>query len=441
MSSITGYAAPYSPSSRMPSLRWYAPQPPLPAMSPRPHCRQCWVGDPVATHRNHAYPRGNGHYPCPALQQHTVFTWTMANLVNMKLQAQSGRKAFSRVLWKEKQLEQYERYRRSCDIVSLELEMLLNDTMLGQQDLWDEDLSFMPGSTPAALSDNVSNAPSMSPQSASSLGQEAPLTSMPSAPRKERMPRTPGSKAERLQRSYQALLLSPQVRARQLQRQRLQHNDDQDHTFQPILHEQHQSLISFPSPSHSTRKRPHRQYKSTGVGASRPHSILVQLYGLWKQTWLRQRIMHVLTESLELMLILWVVLKLTEVSLSWMGIRMLKSPNSSGDSINNSASGRVPWLTYFYGDREGAGSAAKELYARIRRDGLRLREMRIWRQREREQLMREMVASEKAMGMQRTPFTPAAMVWAPAGRLLAQAVSGLTLAYLSDYAKQLIKKL
>ncbi|KAG0212049.1 hypothetical protein BGX28_006947 [Mortierella sp. GBA30] len=145
-------------------------------------------------------------------------------------------------------------------------------------------------------------------------------------------------------------------------------------------------------------------------------------------TWLRKRLMHVLTGSLEIMLILWVILKLSEVSMKWIGIRMMKG-------------GPQAWLMYIYGDRDGAGSAAKELYEKIRRDGLRLRQMETWRQKESELLMQDFIASEATSGIPRTPFTPAGMIWAPAKRMIAHAVSGVVLAYLSDRARSIARKL
>ncbi|KAI1317069.1 hypothetical protein EDD11_009052 [Mortierella claussenii] len=259
-----------------------------------------------------------------------------------RLQAQSGRGAFSRMMWKEKQLEQYERYRQSCDRVSLELEMLLNDTVLEAEELLDDTYT------------------------SSTLDWKRPDERRDIAPHNES-----GANA--------------------------------------------------------------KAFRSKGVGASRPQSIFMQLYALWKQTWLRKRLMHVLTESLELMLILWVVVKLSEASLAWMGIQMLKG-------------GPKAWLTYIYGDQEGAGaSVAKELYDKIRRDGFQLQRIRHWKRQESELLMKDFIASEAAlagMGMlQRTPFTPTGMVWAPVGRILAHAASGLALAYLSDNVRRIAKRL
>ncbi|KAF9362649.1 hypothetical protein BGX34_005762 [Mortierella sp. NVP85] len=138
--------------------------------------------------------------------------------------------------------------------------------------------------------------------------------------------------------------------------------------------------------------------------------------------------MHVLTESLEVMLILWVIMKLSEASLAWMGIQMSKG-------------GPRAWLAYIYGDREGAGAAAKELYEKIRRDGLRLQQYQFRQQQERETLMQEFSASEAASGIPGTPFSPKGMVLAPARRLLEHAVSGVVLAYLSDAARRLARTL
>jgi hypothetical protein len=166
----------------------------------------------------------------------------------------------------------------------------------------------------------------------------------------------------------------------------------------------------------------------------------MQLYGLWKQTWLRRRIMHILTSSLEVGLILWVIFKLGEASLSLMGIPLLKG-------------GPQTWLLYVYGDRQGPGSTvAKELYEKIRRDGLKLRQVHMRRAaRESEQLMQDFVASEAASGLaglgpgglpvSKTPFSAAGMVWGPMQRMITHAATGFVLAYLADHGKRLSKKL
>ncbi|KAF9984509.1 hypothetical protein BGZ75_003929 [Mortierella antarctica] len=176
-----------------------------------------------------------------------------------------------------------------------------------------------------------------------------------------------------------------------------------------------------------------------GAGSSRSQGIFVQLYMLWKQTWLRKRIMHVLTGSVEVVLIVCIVLKISEISLEWIGFRMLKGLRPQ------------QWLlSHLYGDgNSSVGAAAtaaasfeaKELYEKILGDGLRLRQMDSWRQQESESLMKDYITSEVASGGPRTPFTAAGMVWRPAGRMIGHAVSGIVLAYLSDRARSIARKL
>ncbi|KAG0309737.1 hypothetical protein BGZ98_008873 [Dissophora globulifera] len=439
----------------------------------------------------------NGHIPsassaatsAAATTSTSATTSTIAN--PSRVQAHSRRSAFSRMLWKEKQLEQYERYRRSCDRVSLELEMLLNDTIMDQQDLWVEysTSSMSPaipaiattdtagaafrslhhsGSSSAALSDSTVPAPLLG----SSEQQRAMSASPEDMTRVARKRAGMASEVERLQRSYQVQLLGPQVRARQLQKHReqpyqqaRQHRYRQDRSDTP----QHLPSQRFSSSASSPSRNGHpRQFRSQGVGSSRPQTLLMQLYSLWKQTWLRRRIMHVLTESLEIVLILWVVVKLSETSLAWMGYQMAKGSSASlmvpsagnqtaiGNSAISSANSNISgghhtWINsvshFIYGEREGAGAAtAKELYKRIRRDGLRIKQVGNLRRKESarsaKEFIEESLATEVAMmGTPRRPFTSTAMVWAPTGNLLAQAVSGVVLAFLVDQARQLVKKL
>ncbi|KAF9111560.1 hypothetical protein BGX27_004750 [Mortierella sp. AM989] len=385
-----------------------------------------------------------------------------------RIQAHSGangrrrsRDSFSRMTWKEKQMEQYERYRRSCDRVNLELQMLLSDTMSDAADLLEEwEYLPSPASTSSTAAATSVLAGSTAEAGSSSTNVLLPSPDIPTSNKsdqsvqQELLPsgqspiisslKTLGIneshiEAKRLQRLYRAQLLSPQVRAQQLQRKR----SDYDQAGLGSIYSYRQQHSSHQSPlvSPSQRTQPRtpistqRQFKSQGVGPSRPpESVIMQLYELWKHTWLRRRIMHILTESLEVMLGLWVVLKLSEATLSWMGIHMLKG-------------GPQNWLSYIYGDRESDGSlAAKELYQKIRRDGLQWKQIGYRKRQESEQLMKEFTASEVALlgmgsGVARTPFTSTGMVWAPARRMLAHAVSGVVLAYLSDRARYLIKKL
>ncbi|KAG0262720.1 hypothetical protein BG011_009850 [Mortierella polycephala] len=302
--------------------------------------------------------------------------------------------AFSRMLWKEKQQEQYERYRRSCDRVSLELQLLLNDTM--DADLYDE--------IPRTTSMSESNA----------TGQPRP-----SQRRKAEDPRLRSAEADMLQRRYQMQVLSPRIRPRQ-----------QPLPFQRHRHERERSMRTMHSRqlSMESRSSKGRFFRDQSVGASRTQNVFMQLYRLWKQTWLRRRLMHVLTGSLEIMLILWVVLKLSEISLAWIGIQALKG-------------GAQTWLAYIYGDRAGAGSTAKELYKKIRQDGLRMRQVGSRQRQESKAWMQDFIVSEAASGLPTTPFTASGMVWVPVRRALAHAVSGIVLAYLSDRKRYIAMKL
>ncbi|KAF8949582.1 hypothetical protein BGZ46_005087 [Entomortierella lignicola] len=375
-----------------------------------------------------------------------------------------SRDAFSRMMWKEKQMEQYERYRRSCDRVSLELQMLLNDTMMDTTVDLLEEWEYLPQSKPtsassssASAADQSSTLPSTTTtttDTGSSSTTPLPSLNLPDSNNtepSETLNEKPvgvkqnfvdsSAKAERLQRLYQAQLLSPQVRARQLRRRSGYEQSSSSSSYVPIYpyrqqQQHHHQRQSSSSSSHSQRIRPRtssptqRQFRNQSVGPSRPpRSVLVQLYELWKHTWLRRRIMHVLAESIEIMLILWVVLKLGDAILSWMGIHLLQG-------------GPQSWLKYVNGDRQGDGSlAAKELYLKIRKDGLQWTKIGYRKKQESERLMKEFKSEVDLLGMARTPFNPSGMVWAPARKMLTHAVSGVVLAYLVDQARRLSKKL
>lgn len=358
----------------------------------------------------------------------------------------SRKSAYSRMIWKEKQLEQYERYRRSCDRVSLELEMLLNDPRMGED--YEDDYNPLgslfplltespfahlhPGASETATKGTTPTTPPLS-----TTTPEENRTQPGRGGRAEAL--RVGSRAQRMQRNFQTQFLSPQVHT----------NRPHSHLYDYQGHYQQQQpspYLRFRSSGKSSlmhsqpRQQQPRHFRNQGVGGSRSQSLLMQLYGLWKQTWLRRRIMHILTGSLEVGLILWVIFKLGEASLSFMGIHLLKG-------------GPQTWLLYVYGDRQGPGSTvAKELYEKIRRDGLKLRQdhMRL-AARKSEQLMQDFVASEAASGLaglgpgghptSKTPFSAAGMVWGPMQRMITHAATGFVLAYLADHGKRLSKKL
>ncbi|KAF9331813.1 hypothetical protein BG006_005362 [Podila minutissima] len=281
----------------------------------------------------------------------------------------------SRILWKEKQQEQYDRYRRSCDMVSLELQLLLNDSA------FDSDQSDT-----SALSSSSTKAHSLGHTASSSTTM--PRSSMSSHQRNRD---GPGSKAGRMHRRYQVQFLNPNVQRR----------PREDGLYKPKS----------------------RNYKNQGAGASRSQSILMQLYNLWKHTWLRNRFMHVLTSSVEVLVILLIVIKVSQASLTWMGVRLDKSQNL---------------LTYIYGHRQGPGAAAKELYEKIRKDGLRFTHIRLQHLfPETETLVQDVLLGDKPP----TPFTPAGMVLGPAKRMLAHTMAGVALAYVSENVRHVAMKL
>jgi len=311
------------------------------------------------------------------------------------------------MIWKEKQQEQYERYRRSCDMISYELQTLLDDSFIDSDigEAAEELLLTPPVVKPAALFGTWSLDRAGLSLKRFGGDNRKPVTATPTI-----------SKAERVQRKYQAQVLGSQVRAARRRREELE--------------------LSTSMERYSRRDQsvePNRHFKSQGVGPSPSQNILVQLYRLWKQSWLRTRIMHVLTGSLEMMLVVWVVYKLSEISLGWMGVRLL---------TNNMNHGPQEWLAYIYGYRNSAGaSAAKELYKKIRQEGLAQRTRRTLRERESEALMVDYIKAETAPGMPTRHFSSTGMVWGPAGNALAHIVSGVVLAYLSDRAKGLSRKL
>lgn len=367
-----------------------------------------------------------------------------------RLSRSSSRKsAYSRMIWKEKQLEQYERYRRSCDRVSLELEMLLNDTRMDTD--YDDDYSNPLGSLfplltespfahlhPGISETSKRTTPTTPPPLSTATPEEEARTQPGRGGRAEAL--RAGSRAERIQRNFQAQFLSPQVHTSRPHSHLYDYQGHQHQQHPPSPYLRFRSSGKSSSMHSMPQQQQLRHFRNQGVGGSRSQSLLMQLYGLWKQTWLRRRIMHILTGSLEIGLILWVIFKLGEVSLSFMGVPLLKG-------------GPQTWLLYVYGDRQGPGSTvAKELYEKIRRDGLKLRQVHLRRARESEQILQDFAASEAASGLvagfgprgnqgAKVPFSAAGMVWGPVQRMITHAATGFVLAYLADHGKRLSKML
>ncbi|KAF9927211.1 hypothetical protein FBU30_003427 [Linnemannia zychae] len=264
-----------------------------------------------------------------------------------RMSGRSSRKsAYARMIWKEKQLQQYERYRRSCDRVSLELEMLLSDSMMDAE--YEDDYNPLAALFP--------------------LLTESPFTTS---------------------------------------------NNNVNTTTPSTI-----SILTTPDVSVADDKSQSGREQTEAIRAG-PRSAKLQ-------------------RSLEFGLILWVILKLGEVVLSFMGIPLLKG-------------GPQSWLMYIYGDQAGPGSTvAKGLYEKIKRDGLKLRQAHLRRVKESEQILQDF-ASEAAAGLVGTglgglsggkiPFSAAGMVWGPLQRTITHAVAGIVLAFLADHGKRLSKKL
>ncbi|KAF9024072.1 hypothetical protein CPC16_002749 [Podila verticillata] len=138
----------------------------------------------------------------------------------------------------------------------------------------------------------------------------------------------------------------------------------------------------------------------------------MQLYGLWKQTWLRTRIMHVLTGSVEVMVVVFVLIRSVKASLSWVGLQSWAE---------------VDWFSWLYGQRD-SGASAKELYEKIKRDGLQWRRVP----------MRQIKESEAPEAT--SLLSPARIVYGPAKKALKDVAAGAALAYVSDNVWRLIKK-
>ncbi|KAF9354627.1 hypothetical protein BGX26_007540 [Mortierella sp. AD094] len=213
-----------------------------------------------------------------------------------------------------------------------------------------------------------------------------------------------GSRKERLKKKYQVQFLNPDVEGTNRQSVGL--------STTKYRHEQQQLL---------QQQQP--QYTSRSVGSTRSRGVVLQLYELWQQTWLRTRIMHVITGSVEIVIIIWVVIKASRMTLTWFGVQP--------SSVNQ-------WITFIYGHRDSAGAGAKELYAKIRKDGLQMRQIKAWTRKEPVELVEDLVAGAAAStGL----ISPSSIVYGPAKRVMAHAATGIALAFFSDGARRLVRKL
>ncbi|KAF9311854.1 hypothetical protein BG003_006899 [Podila horticola] len=310
-------------------------------------------------------------HPTPRTQQYT-----------MRPSLYSGNNDYSRILWQQKQQEQHERYRKSCSRLNQELDIGLVDARVVTGS--ESDSSFY-GSI--SLASPSSSSP---PSSASSTQPSSPIS----------ISYRPGVLRAPLKSSIKGRFSSDSEASSEPRRKKNQVQFvDSDETPKR-------------RPSRSPR-RVQRRYKSQAVGSNSSTNIVMQLYGLWKQTWLRTRIMHVLTGSVEIMVVVFVLIRSVKASLSWVGLQSWAE---------------MDWFSWLYGHRD-SGASAKELYEKIKRDGLQWRHVQL-------RQIKEPEAPEAATSL----LSPARVVYGPAKKALKDVAAGAALAYVSDNVWRLIKK-
>ncbi|KAF9583681.1 hypothetical protein BGW38_008874 [Lunasporangiospora selenospora] len=351
----------------------------------------------------------------------------------------AGTSEVSRIYWRQKHEEQHDRYRKSCQRVTLELEQRFYNTST------DSDDSEAP-SERSAVSTTLS-AIGLGPSS--SLARDTrPLhrsSSSVSLPLRSSL-RKSGSKSERLKKKYQVQFLNLQP---------LDPMESSATTASASTSTSTPTSTSGSSPSTSSsskrddryeltsRQRDHqvqRSVKHQSVGSNRSRGVVLQLYELWQQTWLRTRIMHVIAGSVEVVIIIWIVIRASRATLTWFGIQ----PKTFSE-----------WLSFAYNRQwritggsssmassssaAAVGTTAKEIYAKIRKDGIRLRHVHMWNQGEPEALVEDVVMGMKVGSS--PGLTPSNVIYGPAKKVLIHAATGVVLACLSDGARRLARKL
>lgn len=294
---------------------------------------------------------------------------------SMRLPLYSGNSDYTRILWQQKQQEQHERYRKSCNRINQELDIGLIEAHVV--------------STGSESDSSIYGSISLSspPSSASSTQPSSPISYRP------------GVLKAPLKSSIKGRLSS-----------------DSEASVEP---RRKKNQVQFVDSDEAPKRRPsrsprrvQRRYKSQAVGSNSSTNIIMQLYRLWKQTWLRTRIMHVLTGSVEVMVVVFVLIRSVKASLSWVGLQSWAE---------------VDWFSWLYGQRD-SGASAKELYEKIKRDGLQ------WRHTPLRQI-KESEAPEAT-----SLLSPARVVYGPAKKALKDVAAGAALAYVSDNVWRLIKK-
>ncbi|KAF9911469.1 hypothetical protein BX616_010577 [Lobosporangium transversale] len=311
----------------------------------------------------------------------------------------------SRIYWRQKHDEQHDRYRKSCQRLTLELDERFHGLTTDSDD---SEANF--GSLTRRSKGSSSNL------SLSSLTQSStpPTPTSSSQPLQGilRSSKTDERRKERLKKKYQVQFLNPDIDGS---------NSRQDTMLSTSSYRQQKTQGQ--QPEEARQQLMQRQYTSRSVGSNRSRGVLLQLYELWQQTWLRTRIMHVVTGSVEIVIIIWVVIKASRATLTWFGIQ----PSSMNQLI-----------TFVYGYRNEADTGAKQLYEKIRKDGLRLTQLKTWNRGEPESLVQDVVAGAVTLpGL----LSPSNLVYGPAKKVVGHAVSGVALALLSGGARRLIRKL
>ncbi|KAG0323595.1 hypothetical protein BGZ99_002691 [Dissophora globulifera] len=309
----------------------------------------------------------------------------------------SAKDDVSRIYWKQKHEEQHDRYRNSCHRLTLELEGRFHGLATDSDDS-DASFSSQPHWRSGALSSVWSSMPS------------TPTISTQPLQGILRTSKRDGK--ERLKKKRQVQFLNADV----------PETTRQDAAVSASPHHQQQQQQDSPTKQAQYTSRSVGSGRSRSVGSTRSKGAVMQLYGLWQQTWLRSRIMHVITGSVEIVIIIWVVIKASRLTLTWFGVQPA--------TVNQ-------WITFIYGHRNTSGFSAKDIYAKIRKDGLRMRNITAWSQKEPEALIVDMVAGAVAT----TGLISPRLVYGPAKRVMAHAATGVALAFISDGARRLVRKL
>ncbi|KAF9194478.1 hypothetical protein BGZ50_006203 [Haplosporangium sp. Z 11] len=285
--------------------------------------------------------------------------------------------------------DRHELYKDSCSIWAVELESRMLDS--------------------ASEDDDSRTRMTISTQSTTALPR--PLSS-PTWPLHGilRTSQTAGSRAKRSQKKFTVQFQDPDIQP------------ENGHELEPRpSSSSSSSALLHPRQAVAQRQQlRQRQYTNRSVGSSRSQGVLIQLYELWQQTWLRKRILHVITGSVEVVIIIWIVIKASQATLTWIGIQPINVRE---------------WLAFVYGNRNGTGTSVKELYAKIWKSGLLSGQ---WSRREPEAIMKDLVQGTVASTSRASPTT---LVYGPAKRVMAHAVTGVAIALLTDGAQRLVRKL